>query len=155
VPEQCSQSAVGKATVQDFDTFAQQNQRPQFTLSQQGQIGPQWVVQHALGLWTSEVASYALYDVEANDMATAEKRIQAHISVLETAKTHLTPTTPAASIVPMKLVDDIITLNKFLSLAQNMTKGTSADNARIYLNYGLGELDRVRNGFMRVEYGRE
>jgi hypothetical protein len=47
VPEQHQSADFGKATVQYFDTFARQNQRPQFTLSQQGQIGPQWVAQHA------------------------------------------------------------------------------------------------------------
>jgi WD40 repeat protein/Mg-chelatase subunit ChlD len=156
VPEQHQSSGFGKATVQYFDTFARQNQKPQFDLSPEGQIAPQWVAQHALGLWTSEVASYALYDVEANDLKTAEKRIQNHISVLETARTHLTPKTPAASIAPVKLVDDIITLTKFLSLAKNMNQGASADNARVYLNYGLSELDSVRNGFVRrVNYGRE
>ncbi|RKZ86139.1 MAG: hypothetical protein DRR19_15365 [Candidatus Parabeggiatoa sp. nov. 1] len=60
--------------------------------------------------------------MEANDLATAEKRIQNHISVLETARTHLIPKTPAASVAPVKLVDDIITLTKFLSLAQNLNK---------------------------------
>jgi Mg-chelatase subunit ChlD len=156
VPEQHKSSDFGKATVQYFDTFARQNQKPQFALSPEGKIKPQWVTQHALGLWTSEVASYALYDVEANDLKTAEKRIQNHISVLETARTHLMPKTPAASLAPVKLVDDIITLTKFLSLAKNLNQGTSADNARIYLNYGLGELDNVRNGFVRrVEYGSE
>jgi len=149
VPEQHKSSDFGKATVQYFDTFAHQNQKPQFALSKKGQIAPQWVAQHALGLRTSEVASYALYDVEANDLKTAEKRIQNHISVLETARTHLTPKTPAASVVPVKLVDDIITLTKFLSLAKNLNQGASANNARVYLNYGLGELDNVRNGFVR------
>ncbi|MEK8018714.1 MAG: hypothetical protein VSS75_017720, partial [Candidatus Parabeggiatoa sp.] len=65
------------------------------------------------------------------------------------------PETQAASFVPVKLVDDIITLTKFLSLAQNMSKGVSANNARVYLNYGLKELDSVRNGFVRrVEFGQ-
>jgi WD40 repeat protein/Mg-chelatase subunit ChlD len=156
VPEQHKLLDFGKATVQYFDTFARQNQKPQFDLSPEGQIAPQWVAQHALGLWTSEVASYALYDVEANDLKTAEKRIQNHISVLETARTHLTPQMPTATLAPVKLVDDIITLTKFLSLAKNLNQGASADNARVYLNYGLSELDSVRNGFVRrVNYGRE
>lgn len=153
VPEQHHSSDFGKATVQYFDTFKQTNQKPQFALSKKGQIAPQWVAQHALGLWTSEIASYALYDVEANDLATAEKRIQAHISVLETARRQ--PETQATSFVPVKLVDDIITLTKFLSLAKNLNQGASANNASIYLNYGLKELDSVRNGFVRrVEFGQ-
>jgi len=153
VPEQHHSSDFGKATVQYFDTFAHQNQKPQFALSRKGQIAPQWVAQHALGLWTSEIASYALYDVEANDLKTAETRIQNHISILETARRQ--PQTRAASVVPVKLVDDIITLTKFLSLAKNLNQGASANNARMYLNYGLKELDSVRNGFVRrVEFGQ-
>jgi WD40 repeat protein/Mg-chelatase subunit ChlD len=156
VPEQHKSADFGKATVQYFDTFAHQNQKPQFALSKKGPIAPQWVTQHALGLWTSEVASYALYDVEANDLATAEKRINAHISILETARTHLTPKTPVTSVAPVKLVDDIITLTKFLSLAKNLNQGASADNVRVYLNHGLKELESSRNGFVRrVEYGSE
>jgi hypothetical protein len=155
VPEQHHSSDFGKATVQYFDTFAHQNQKPQFALSRKGQIAPQWVAQHALGLWTSEIASYALYDVEANDLKTAETRIQNHISILETARRHVMPKTRAASVVPVKLVDDIITLTKFLSLAKNLNQGASADHARVYLNYGLKELDSVRNGFVRrVEFGQ-
>lgn len=147
VPEPQQSTAFGKATVQYFDTFARQNQKPQFDLSLKGQIEPQWVVQHALGLWTSEVASYALNDVEADDLKTAEQRIQAHISVLETAESHLTSQQPV-------LRDDIITLNKFLSLAKNLNQGPQTGNSLMYLNYGLGELDKVRNGFVqRVRYG--
>ncbi len=49
-----------------------------------------------LTLKTDQIFSTMLYDVEANDLAT--KRIQSHISVLETAKARLTPTTPPASV---------------------------------------------------------
>jgi uncharacterized protein YegL len=149
VPEQHQPADFGNATVQYFDTFVCQNQKPQFDLSQQCPITPQWVAQHALGLWTSEVASYALYDVEAKDLATAEKRIGAHISVLETARSQLMGQTSATSIEQVALIDDIITLNKFLSLAQNLNQGGGDGvEMRHYLNYGLGELDRLRNGFV-------
>jgi hypothetical protein len=43
-------------------------------------------------------------------------------------------------------VDDIITLNKFLTLAQNQR----VSNTRDYLDYGLQELENVRNGFVRM-----
>jgi WD40 repeat protein/Mg-chelatase subunit ChlD len=157
VPEQRKSSAFGKATVQYFDTFARQNQRPQLALSPTGQIGPQFVAQYALGLWTSEEVSYALHDIEVNELATAEKRIKAHISVLETAKSHLMPKTFSASSNPVNnlLVDDIITLNKFLTLAKNINQGTSAENIRLYLNHGLRELEGTRNGVRRTRYGRE
>jgi len=155
VPESHQATDFGKATIQYFDTFAHQNQKPQFALSPNGQIDPQWVAQHALGLWTSEIAYDALYDVKANDLKTAEKRIQNHISVLETVKTHLPPPMRAKSIIPVKLVDDIITLTKLLSLAKNINQGASANNARMYLNHGLGELNREGDGYVRVNYGRE
>jgi hypothetical protein len=123
-------SNLGKTKIRYFDTFARQNQENQFHLSPKGQIVPQLVTQHALGLWTSEVLSDALLDIEADDLVTAEKRIQAHISVLEAAG----------------VVDDIITLNKFLTLAQNQR----VSNTRDYLDYGLQELENVRNGFVRM-----
>ncbi|RKZ78040.1 MAG: hypothetical protein DRR19_27070 [Candidatus Parabeggiatoa sp. nov. 1] len=67
----------------------------------------------------------------------------------------LTRQTPAAPSIPVKLVDDIITLNKFLSLAKNLNQSASAENVRIDLNDELGDLDSVRNGFVRrVEFGQ-
>jgi uncharacterized protein YegL len=149
VPEQYQSADFGNARVQYFDTFARRNEKHPFDLSSKYSITSQYVRQYALGLWTSEVASYALFDVEANDLATAEKRIGAHISVLETARSQLMGQTSATSIEQVALIDDIITLNKFLSLAQNMNQGGGDGvEVRNYLNYGLGELDRVRNGFV-------
>lgn len=144
VPEALESSTFGKATVQYFDTFARANQKPQFDLSPPGTIDPPWVIQHALGLWTSEVAFYALSDVEAREINTAERRIQAHIAVLESARTDLSVQ------APVKLIDDIITLNKFLSLAQNLNQ----TNSLTYLGYGLKELEGARNGFLQMKEGQ-
>ncbi len=140
VPEQRSQSAIGKATVQYLDTFARQNKKYPFNLSPKGQIAPKWVAQHALGLWTSEVAFYTLDDLYENDLDTAEKRIQAHISVLETAKN---------SVPSKQLADDVITLKKFRSLAQNLGKaGSAADTSQ-----GKNSFIHQLNGFGRIKNG--
>lgn len=152
VQEQRQPSAFGKATVQYLNTFARQNENYPFHLSPKGQIEPNWVAQHALGLWTSEVVFYALDDLYENDLDTAEKRIQAHISVLETAKTRL-------ALAKKQLADDVITLKKFRSLAQNLGKaGSAADTAqgqtRVYFMHQLNEFGRVRSGFLqKIKYG--
>jgi len=151
VPE--NQSALGNATVQYLDTFARQNEKYQFHLSPKGQIVPQLVTQHALGLWTSEVVSDTLLDIEADDLVRAEKRIQAHISVLDTAISHFTPQTLDGA--PAKLVDDVITLNKLLSLAKHVRKVSDTKDSRHYLIYELNELEGARNGFVhKTNYGR-
>ncbi len=83
-------------------------------MSPTGSIAPKWVTQHALGLWTSEVAFYALDALYEYDLDTAQKRIRYHISVLDAAKNDVASKT--------LVNDDIITLKKLLSLAQNLGK---------------------------------
>ncbi|MEK8016683.1 MAG: VWA domain-containing protein [Candidatus Parabeggiatoa sp.] len=150
VPNKQRHSTVGKATVQYLDTFARENEKYRFNLSLKGNIAPKWVTQHALGLWTSEVAFYALDDLYENDLDTAEKRLQAHISVLETAKNNF----------PL-IKGDVVTLKKLGSLARNLGKrGSRTDypqrsskGVRDYIYYGLNDFGRVRNGFVqRVGY---
>ncbi|MEK8021505.1 MAG: VWA domain-containing protein, partial [Candidatus Parabeggiatoa sp.] len=149
VPEQRQQSALGKATVQYMDTFARQNEKYQFNLSPKGQIASKWVAQHALGLWTSEVAFYALDDLYEDNLYKAEKRIKHYISVLEFAKDNL---------ASEQLADDIITLNKFISLAQNLGKRKGISDipqVRSYFVHELNKFGRVRNGFVqKVNYGK-
>lgn len=138
-----STSNIGKATVQYFDTFARQNETHQFdelSLKVQGQIAPQIVAQHALGLWTSEVVDYALDDLYETDLNTAEKRIRVHISILESAASE-------------SLKGDIITLRNFLTLTQNLgTVVNVSDNPQeslANLVSGLNIFSRVRNGYVR------
>jgi len=93
---------------------------------------------------------YALDDLYDNDLETAEKRIDTHISVLETAKNHL---------APEPLADDIITLKNFSSLAQNLGKKASvSDNSppvRALFFHGLNLFGQSKNGFVqRAYYGR-
>jgi len=150
VPKKQRNSAFGKATVQYLDTFARQNEKYQFNLSPKGNIAPKSVTQHALGLWTSEVAFYALDDLYENDLNTAEERIQAHILVLENANNNVA-----------SAKGDVVTLRKFRSIAQNLGKTSStSDNyntrqptVRYFVNR-LNDFGRMRRGFSWVGYWR-
>jgi len=149
VPEQRSNATFGKATVQYLDTFARQNEKYPFNLLPKGQIAPQWVAQHALGLWTSEEIFYALDDLYDNDLDTAEKRISHHISVIEAA---------INNIASEQLRDDVITLKKFRSLAQNLGKVESSSDSpqqvKVLFIRGLNSFGRLRNGPIKVKYGQ-
>ncbi|RKZ93541.1 MAG: hypothetical protein DRR19_00870 [Candidatus Parabeggiatoa sp. nov. 1] len=149
------QSDFGKATIQYFDTFKQENSKKTFSLSPNGQLAPQLVAQHALSLWTSEEVYDALDDVEANDITTLEQRMQIHLSVLESAKSHLAPKMPGRLKTANPLMDDIITLGKFVSLAKALIREKNAPQARSYLIHGLRERRGVRNGLMRVDYDEQ
>ncbi|NES06091.1 MAG: VWA domain-containing protein, partial [Okeania sp. SIO2F4] len=112
-------SSIGEATVQYVDTFKRENQKRQLSLSSSGNLPSDLVAEHALGLWTSEVAFYILDDLYESDLETAERRIENHVSVLQSANYYL-------DSEPIR--DDVITLIKLLSLAQNLGKvGTSSD----------------------------
>lgn len=149
-------SDFGKATIQYFDTFKQQNQKNPFRLSPKGKLAPQLVAQHALSLWTSEEIYEALNDVEANDLNTLEQRMQIHLSVLESARTHFAPKMSRQRKTANPLMDDIITLGKFVSLAKALIRERNAPpQARSYLIHGLRERGGVRDGFMRVDYGKQ
>lgn len=165
VPEQRSQSALGKATVQYLDTFARQNEKYRFYLSPKGYITQEWVAQHALGLRTSEVIFYALDDLYENDLATAEERIKRHISVLKLAKNDL-----ESDDASEQLRKDVVTLYKFHSLAQNLGKAeNSSENpsknpsrggyrhhspppmVRSVFFHGLNIFGRMRIGFVQTK----
>lgn len=156
VPEQHSQSALGKATVQYLDTFARQNEKYRFYLSPKGRITQEWVTQHALGLRTSEVIFYALDDLYENDLDTAEKRIERHLSVLDVAKNDFVSDDSAE-----QLRKDVVTLNKFRSLAQNFGKPVKGDDGgyynspqstvRSFVVNRLNAFGRMRNGFVQTK----
>lgn len=138
-------NSIGKATVQYVDTFKRQNQKRQLTLSPSGNLPSDLVTEHALGLWTSEVAFYILDDLYESDLETAERRIENHVAVLQSANSDL----------DSELIrDDVITLRKLLSLAQNLGKaGTSSDTPRQrrqdFFIFSVSDFGRVRNGFNR------
>ncbi|MCP4347579.1 MAG: hypothetical protein GY795_18905 [Desulfobacterales bacterium] len=160
VPKNKPTSDFGNATVQYLDTFVRKNEKYQFQLTPKGKIKPELVVQHALGLWTSEEVYYALDDLYAQDIATAEKRIKNHISVLESAKTTLTSKnykTSRGQLASAKLKDDIITLNKFMALAQNLGKTASYSDASNgttagYFIHWLNMFGSMRGGYRMVNY---
>ncbi|MDJ0519897.1 MAG: VWA domain-containing protein [Trichodesmium sp. MO_231.B1] len=138
-------NSIGEATVQYVDTFKRQNQKRQLTLSPSGNLPSDLVTEHALGLWTSEVAFYILDDLYESDLETAEKRIENHITVLKSANYYL-------DSEPIE--DDVITLRKLLSLAQNLGKvGTSSDTypqqRQDFFIFSVSDFGRVRNGFNR------
>jgi len=98
------------------------------------------VVQHALGLWTSEVISDALDDHYSHDLETAEKRIQTHISRLEALRGH---------VVSKELVDDdIITLKNFLVLSQNQWKRVPGSEQAKWISES-DDFNKVRSGFVQ------
>ncbi|MCP4347577.1 MAG: VWA domain-containing protein [Desulfobacterales bacterium] len=159
VPENKLTSGFGNATVQYLDTFVRENEKYQFQLTPKGKIEPELVVHHALGLWTSEEVFYALDDIYAQDLATAEKRIKNHISMLESAETTLASQNYRAShglLASVKLKDDIITLNNFLALAQNLGKTASysdtSSGTRSYFVHWLNQFGSMRSGFRMVNY---
>jgi Mg-chelatase subunit ChlD len=149
IPEEKRQTAIGKATVQYVDTFARKNQKPELELSFAGNLPSDLVVEHALALWTSEIAFYTLDDLYQKDIDTAQKRIENHVALLSCANDKLTSE---------YLADDIITLKKILSLAENLGKirfvsdSYPQNSSGNYLIYSLDEFGRVRNGFNRVDH---
>lgn len=146
IPKEKNQNPVGAATVQYVDTFGRKNEKHQFQLASPGNLPTDLVVQHSLGLRTSEVIFYALDDLYEKDIETAKKRLDNHASMLKSTNIDL-----KSEI----LTDDVITLNKFASLAQNLGKSISVTDAapagqETILVHGLNEFGRSRNGFIRT-----
>jgi len=148
IPEGKRQSPVGKTTVQYVDTFARKNRKSEFPLSASGKLPADLVVEHALGLWTSEVAFYALEDLYQNDVDTAKKRIEKHVDLLTAANDKLSSE---------QIADDKITLKKFVSLAENLGKVKAASDVspqryNTFVTHQLSQFGKVRNGYFRTNY---
>ena len=151
IPENKKQVSVGKATIQYVDTFVRENQKPELELSAPGTLPSDVVAEHALALWTSEVAFWTLDDLYDNDLDTAKKRIDNHVSVLESANKTLNSD---------DVRDDAIVLRKFASLSSNLGMRTLAfdpsgyrGSAQAYppVVFALSSFGQVRNGFNRVD----
>ncbi|MEL4894808.1 hypothetical protein, partial [Crocosphaera sp. Alani8] len=106
--------------------------------------------EHALALWTSEVAFWTLDDLYENDLDTAKKRIENHVSLLESANKALNS---------HDIRDDAIALRKLTSLASNLGMAMMVSDspgyrgsAQPYAMFALSSFGRVRNGFNRVDY---
>lgn len=148
VPKE-NQNDIGRATIQWVDTFARENRRSEVDFSLGGDLSSGLIVQHALGLWTSEVVFYAFDDLFQQDFETARRRIETHVSLLESAN-------PALSSDQLR--NDIVALQKFLALAGNLgeiwaPREGSVPSAQTILVHSLNEFGRVRSGFNRVSHG--
>lgn len=139
---------IGELTVTYVDTLAgvpREVLRPLSLEEDRGKIMPTTVVRHALGLWTGEIALYALDDVKQDDLATAEDRLADHVDQLDAAYTDLQ--------VPW-LRRDLDTLQQILTLtralAEDSLGGTAASDAEALLRYALDAFGRARSGFSRM-----
>ncbi|HEY9831351.1 MAG TPA: VWA domain-containing protein [Stenomitos sp.] len=154
IPAEKSQNTVGKATVQYVDTFARTNRSHEVNLSSLGVIDAELVIQHALGLWSSEVAFYTLDDLYEKDFQTAKDRIANHVKLLRAANDDLESEF---------IADDIVVFEKFMSLSQNLGRRLLPDEAprfpsgsaavhpvQAYFLCSLNDYGRVKNGFNRM-----
>ena len=148
IPEDKKPNSVGKTTVQYVDTFARKNRKSEFQLASSGTLPADLVVQHALALWTSEVAFYALEDLYQKDVDTAKKRIENHVTLLDAAND---------SLSSQQIKDDAIALKKFASLAENLGKEKVASDlpSQRYTTLVIHQLNwfgRIRSGHFRNTY---
>lgn len=146
IPKNHQKQSIGKTTVQYVDTLAQKSKKYQFSLLPNGDLPNTLISQHALALWTSEVTFFALDDLYLQDFKTAESRIQNHVTVLELANDQFSS---------QLIQDDIITLNKFLTLAYNLGKPkamSDQNQIKTVATYQLNTFGQVRNGFQSNNY---
>ncbi|WP_322745048.1 vWA domain-containing protein [Leptolyngbya ectocarpi] len=152
VPDEKIQNAIGKATVQYVDTFARANCSRSIDLSSPGVIDSELVTEHALGLWSSEIAFHTLDDLYEKDFQTAKERISNHVRLLSAANDDLQSEF---------ISDDIVIFQKFMSLSQNLGKRLLAAEPSTFRSAGmsigptyftcaLNEYGRVKNGFQRM-----
>jgi Mg-chelatase subunit ChlD len=154
IPAEKSKSAVGKATVQYVDTFARINRSYEVNLSSPGVIDAELVVQHALGLWSSEIAFYTLDDLYQKDFQTAKDRIANHVKLLRAAN---------GDLESEFIADDIVVFEKFMSLSENLGRRLLASEpprfrsgstvphpTQTYFVFSLNDYGRVMNGFNRI-----
>lgn len=149
IPENVT--SIGEAKVQYLDTFKRENQIAPLTLSSPGNLPSNLVIEHALGLWTSEVVFYVLDDLYQNDLETAKQRINNHAVLLDSANNNLQSES---------VKDDVITLRKLSSLSENLGLAASTSDGSVvspqrgqtYFMHSLNQFGRVRNGFNRGSF---
>ena len=133
--------SIGNATVQYSDIFKRENRRIPLNLSLPGNLPSEVVIEHALGLWTSEVVYYALEDLYQQDLETAKKRIDNHVNILDFANKQLESDS---------VNDDAIVMKKFQSLSKNLGKiinTSDAPQVQRAFTYGLDQYGRARGGY--------
>lgn len=139
--------SVGDALIQYIDIMNKENVTEGFDLTS-GKIPSDTIVEHALGLWSSEVIFYALDDLRQRDLNTASTRIEQHIALLSQ---------PNVGFSSPQLSNDITTLRKFSVLAQNLPNiyrhdESQGQNTRSYFEYFLTGFGQVRNGYNRTSF---
>ncbi len=144
VPE--NKITIGSATIQYTDTVARQNVKNEIQLVESNsQIKSDVVVRHALSLWTSEVVYYALDDLYQYDLETARTRIENYIETLKLANEYINSD---------QIRDDIVTLNKFLSLSKNLGQINNPfdQNIQTMLFHTLNQFGDIRDGYNYTEF---
>lgn len=144
VPESL-EAELGLATAVYVDAASGQYMEDALTLETEARpttLPAHIVIQHAVGLWSSEVAFYALDDLSQDDLSTASARLTAHTSALEAASAQLERTW---------LGKDLETVHKMAQLAESLASGSlstrTATDTRALLRYMLDTFGRARSGF--------
>ncbi|MFF2851505.1 VWA domain-containing protein [Streptomyces sp. NPDC058001] len=142
VPEGGDGPAPGTAVVQYVDTVAREARRHEIDLAAAGELSPETVTVHAVGLRTSEITFYALDDLYENDRESATDRLNQHIQVLQDVHGRF----PAP-----EFRDDQVTLRKIISLAGALGQVVAFSDAS---GAGpMGSAVRALSNFGRVRGG--
>ncbi len=144
VPEALD-DAIGTAAVTYGDTASGRPVEASLTLTVRedpAKLRDHLVFQHGLSLWSSDVAFYALDDLDQEDYATASARLATHARGLEDAYTGWQRSW---------LSDDIATVQKLALLGDSLATGRLGTRARTdalaLLRYSLETFGRARSGF--------
>ena len=135
--------SIGSATINYIDAFKKENKSHNLIFDSENEIPAEIVVQHGLGLWTSEVIFDALEDLYQEDLPTAKSRIENHLELMNPTNLVLESN---------QIIDDRITLKKFLSIADNLGKYISNSDARdqnSYFMFNLNQFGQSKAGWIR------
>ena len=136
-------SSLGTATINYIDAFKKENKSKKIIFQPDSEISTEIVVQHGLGLWTSEVIFDALEDLYQEDLSTAKTRIENHLELMKPTNIMLESN---------QIADDRVTLKKFLSIANNLGKYISSSDAKdhnSYFMFNLNQFGQSKAGWIR------
>jgi Mg-chelatase subunit ChlD len=106
------------------------------------------IIQHAVGLWSSDVAFYTLDDLAQDDRETASARLAAHAASLAAAHDEWQRSW---------LDDDTVTMRRLSLLAESLATGRlgarAASDTLALLRYTLETFGRARSGFVPLAVG--
>jgi hypothetical protein len=143
-PPGADRGMYGEATLQYVDVLERAARSVKVTLDEDGFLKPAIVTEHAMQLWTSEVAYEALEDMYQNNPDMARERIDRHAQRL-----HLS----SLQLGSQRLNSDRVTLMKFGTLLDNIGKplnvlDRSHKLVQEYVTHKLNEFGRVRSGYI-------